>query len=80
MILSVEFERSTWKPSPHRLKPAHRTFPVSSASRAMDYLDKIGRDNIAHHDQELGLMPSRSFHISRRAFVCSARTLAARAW
>jgi len=55
MILSVEYEKSTWKPAPHRFEAG--TPHISGAvglHAAMDYLDKIGRDNIAHHDQELG--------------------------
>lgn len=55
MILSVEYEKSSWKPAPHRFEAG--TPDISGAiglHAAMDYLDKIGRDNIAHHDQELG--------------------------
>ena len=55
MILSVDFDRSTWKPAPHKFEAG--TPDISGAiglRAAMDYLDKIGRKNIAHHDQELG--------------------------
>lgn len=55
MILSVEYEKSSWKPAPHRFEAG--TPDISGAiglHAAMDYLDEIGRDNIAHHDQELG--------------------------
>jgi cysteine desulfurase/selenocysteine lyase len=55
MILDVEFQKSTWKPAPHRFEAG--TPDMSGAvglHAAMDYLDKIGRDNIARHDQELG--------------------------
>jgi cysteine desulfurase/selenocysteine lyase len=55
MILSVEFQRSTWKPAPHKFEAG--TPDISGAvglHAAMDYLDQIGRLNIAHHDQELG--------------------------
>src|SRR5947208_3482878 len=55
MILNVEFEKSSWKPAPHRFEAG--TPDISGAialHAAMDYLDKIGRDKIAHHDQELG--------------------------
>jgi cysteine desulfurase/selenocysteine lyase len=55
MILNVEFEKSTWKPAPHRFEAG--TPDISGAiglHAAMDYLDKIGRTNIAEHDQELG--------------------------
>ncbi|SPE63323.1 selenocysteine lyase, PLP-dependent [Verrucomicrobia bacterium] len=55
MILSVDFQRSTWKHPPHRFEAG--TPDISGAvglHAAMDYLDKIGRPNIAQHDQELG--------------------------
>src|SRR5262245_58160357 len=55
MILSVEFEKSTWKPAPHRFEAGTPDISgVVGLHAAMDYLDKIGRDNIAHHDQEMG--------------------------
>src|SRR6266478_1138991 len=55
MILSVEFEKSTWKPAPHRFEAGTPDISgVVGLHAAMDYLDKIGRDKIAHHDQELG--------------------------
>jgi len=55
MILSVEFQRSTWKRAPHKFEAG--TPDISGAvglHAAMDYLDNIGRANIAQHDQELG--------------------------
>jgi cysteine desulfurase / selenocysteine lyase len=55
MILSVEFQKSTWKPAPHKFEAG--TPDISGAvglHAAMDYLDQIGRHNIAQHDQELG--------------------------
>ncbi len=55
MILNVDFQRSTWKPAPHRFEAG--TPDISGAfglHAAMDYLDKIGRHRIAEHDQELG--------------------------
>ena len=55
MILSVDFHQSTWKHAPHRFEAG--TPDISGAiglHAAMDYLDKIGRPNIAQHDQELG--------------------------
>ncbi len=55
MILSVDFHRSTWKRAPHRVEAG--TPDISGAvglHAAMDYLDRIGRQNIALHDQELG--------------------------
>ena len=55
MILNVEFQKSTWKPAPHRFEAG--TPDISGAvglHAAMDYLDSIGRKKIAEHDQELG--------------------------
>src|ERR1051325_1445568 len=55
MISTVDFDHSTWKPAPHRFEAgAPDISGVIGLHAAMDYLDKIGRDNIAHHDQELG--------------------------
>lgn len=55
MILTVEYSHSTWKPAPHRFEAG--TPDMSGAvglHAAMDYLDRIGRERIAEHDQELG--------------------------
>jgi cysteine desulfurase/selenocysteine lyase len=55
MILSVEYQRSTWKQPPHRFEAG--TPDIAGAiglHAAMDYLDGIGRENIARHDMELG--------------------------
>ncbi|HJX11835.1 MAG TPA: aminotransferase class V-fold PLP-dependent enzyme, partial [Candidatus Binatia bacterium] len=55
MILSVDFHQSTWKQPPHRFEAG--TPDISGAialHTAMDYLDSIGREHIAEHDQELG--------------------------
>ncbi len=55
MILSVDFHQSTWKRAPHRFEAG--TPDISGAvglHAAMDYLDQIGRQRIAQHDQELG--------------------------
>ena len=55
MILSVGFQRSTWKDAPHKFEAG--TPDISGAvglHAAMDYLDNIGRLNITQHDQELG--------------------------
>ncbi|HXG48053.1 MAG TPA: cysteine desulfurase [Methylomirabilota bacterium] len=55
MILTVDFERSTWKEAPHRFEAGTPDISgVIGLHAAMDYLDAIGRDHIAHHDQELG--------------------------
>jgi cysteine desulfurase/selenocysteine lyase len=55
MILNVEYHRSTWKHAPHKFEAG--TPDISGAiglAAAMDYLDGVGRDRIAHHDMELG--------------------------
>ncbi len=55
MILTVDWHQSTWKPAPYRFEAG--TPNIGGAvglHAAMDYLDQIGRDNIARHDQELG--------------------------
>ena len=55
MIFSVDFHQSSFKKPPHRFEAG--TPDISGAiglHAAMDYLDAIGRDNIAHHDQQLG--------------------------
>jgi cysteine desulfurase/selenocysteine lyase len=55
MILTVDFHKSTWKEPPHRFEAG--TPDISGAiglHAAIDYLDHIGRQKIASHDQELG--------------------------
>jgi len=55
MILNVTFQKSTWKSAPHRFEAG--TPDISGAvglHAAMDYLDQLGRQKIAEHDQELG--------------------------
>ena len=55
MIVSVEFDHSTWKHGPHKFEAG--TPNIAGAvglHAAMDYLDRVGRDRIARHDQELG--------------------------
>jgi cysteine desulfurase / selenocysteine lyase len=55
MILNVEFHKSTWKHAPHKFEAG--TPDISGAvglHAAMDYLEALGRENIARHDQELG--------------------------
>jgi cysteine desulfurase/selenocysteine lyase len=55
MIVNVEYQQSTWKHPPHRFEAG--TPDIAGAvglAAAMDYLDNIGRENIAHHDMELG--------------------------
>jgi cysteine desulfurase/selenocysteine lyase len=55
MIISVEFQKSTWKHAPHKFEAG--TPDISGAiglHAAMDYLDRIGRQHIAYHDHEFG--------------------------
>ena len=55
MILEVRFDASTYKPAPHRFEAG--TPDISGAiglHAAMDYLDRISREEIWQHDQALG--------------------------
>ena len=54
MILDVDYEASSYKDAPHKFEAG--TPNIAGAiglSAAMDYLDKIGRENIFCHDQSL---------------------------
>jgi len=54
MILTVDYDRTTFKPPPHRFEAGTPDIagPIGLHA-AMDYLDAIGRANIWKHDQEL---------------------------
>jgi len=55
MILTVEYQKSIYKPAPHRFEAG--TPDISGPIGlhvAMDYLDAIGRDKISEHDQAMG--------------------------
>ncbi|HEX7577907.1 MAG TPA: SufS family cysteine desulfurase, partial [Verrucomicrobiae bacterium] len=54
MILSVEYQKTEFKPEPHRFEAGTPDIsgPIGLHA-AMDYLDAIGRENIWKHDQEL---------------------------
>ncbi len=55
MIVSVTYQKSTWKQGPHKFEAG--TPNIAGAvglAAAMDYLDQIGRENIARHDLSLG--------------------------
>jgi cysteine desulfurase / selenocysteine lyase len=54
MILTVGYDRTTFKPAPHRFEAGTPDIsgPIGLHA-AMDYLDAIGRENIWQHDQEL---------------------------
>jgi cysteine desulfurase/selenocysteine lyase len=54
MISQVDFLKSSWKEVPHKFEAG--TPDISGAiglHAALDYLDEIGRDRIARHDQDL---------------------------
>ena len=60
MIVSVTYETSTFKPAPHRFEAG--TPNVADAvglGAAIDYLEAIGRANIAAHDEALALLAQR---------------------
>jgi cysteine desulfurase / selenocysteine lyase len=54
MILTVGYDKTEFKPAPHRFEAGTPDIsgPIGLHA-AMDYLDAIGRDNIWQHDQEL---------------------------
>ncbi len=54
MILTVGYDKSEFKPAPHRFEAGTPDIsgPIGLHA-AMDYLDAIGRENIWKHDQEL---------------------------
>jgi cysteine desulfurase/selenocysteine lyase len=54
MIASVDFHSSTWKESPHKFEAG--TPDIAGAiglAAAMDYLETVGMDRIAQHDEAL---------------------------
>lgn len=60
MIVSVTYEKATYKPAPHRFEAG--TPNVAGAvglAAAIDYLEKIGREKIFAHDQALALSALR---------------------
>ncbi len=55
MILSVQYEKSTWKQPPHRFEAGTPNIGDAIAlGAAVDYLEGIGRDAIFAHDRHLG--------------------------
>ncbi|MGA3268815.1 MAG: cysteine desulfurase [Verrucomicrobiota bacterium] len=54
MILSVEYQKTEFKPAPHRFEAGTPDIsgPIGLHA-AMDYLDAIGREQIWQHDREL---------------------------
>jgi cysteine desulfurase/selenocysteine lyase len=54
MILTVGYDKTEFKPAPHRFEAGTPDISGPIALHAaMDYLDAIGRENIWKHDQEL---------------------------
>ena len=54
MIVSVQYEKSTWKQPPHRFEAGTPNIADAIAlAAAIDYLDAIGRDAIFEHDRQL---------------------------
>ena len=54
MITMVDFETSTWKPSPERFEAGTPNYADAYAlGVSCDYLDKLGRAQIAKHDAHL---------------------------
>jgi len=54
MITRVSFEQSEWKPSPYRFEAGTPNIADAIAlATAAEYLDQIGRDNIAAYDHHL---------------------------
>ena len=54
MIATANYETATYKPAPHKFEAGTPNIADAIAlAAAMDYLDKIGRDNIANHDLAL---------------------------
>ena len=55
MIINVEYQQSTFKPPPYRFEAGTPDIAgVIGLHAAMDYLDGLGRERIAEHDQEMG--------------------------
>jgi cysteine desulfurase/selenocysteine lyase len=55
IVVTVHYDKATWKPAPERFEAG--TPNVAGAiglAAACDYLDAVGRDVIAAHDQEFG--------------------------
>ena len=84
MVASVDYEGARWKPAPERFEAG--TPPIAGAiglAAACDYLDALGREAIARHDQDLAqlaygrLAPLPGIRLlgpatGRRGLVCFA--------
>ena len=54
MIVSVDWERSSFKKAPHKFEAGTPNISgVIGLGAAIDYLEKLGRDRIFSHDQQL---------------------------
>ncbi|MFN3408622.1 MAG: cysteine desulfurase [Limisphaerales bacterium] len=55
MILTADYQKSSYKPAPHRFEAGTPDIsgPIGLHA-AMDYLDALGRQRIAEHDLQLG--------------------------
>ncbi len=54
MILSVSYEKSSWKPPPHRFEAGTPNIAgAAGLAAAVGYIDKIGLDKIEAHDRAL---------------------------
>ena len=57
MISSVEYFESKWAPSPAKFEAGTPNIADAIAlARAMDYLDELGREAIARHDEKLAAL------------------------
>jgi cysteine desulfurase/selenocysteine lyase len=57
MISNVDFFHSTWKEVPHKFEAGTPDIAGAIGLRAaMDYLEEIGRDKIAQHDEHLAAL------------------------
>lgn len=54
MVVQVTYEQATWKPAPERFEAGTpNVADVIALGAACDYLDAVGRDTIAAHDDQL---------------------------
>ncbi len=57
MISNVDFFESKWAPAPQKFEAGTPNIAdVVALARAMDYLDDLGRDAIARHDEQLAAL------------------------
>jgi cysteine desulfurase/selenocysteine lyase len=75
MILSVEYQKTEFKPAPHRFEAGTPDIsgPIGLHA-AMDYLDTIGRENIWRHDQELANYASEKLSALKNIRIFGPKT------